>query len=316
MTGYMEGYQQVIVDGPFLTRRAYEANGLQALLGASLGTLIGLMRTYEPVDLYVAWEPMVTATPAREVIWEDYKRDRKRASDEYYDGLRMLQDEILPHLGILQAWPALQDMGRGEAPVVGEADDVAATLVRQDMVFTSLLWSADKDWLQLVGGAEGSEVCHLLRPAVGKSEAVLVTPQNIRTTTGLTADEWTHVLALAGDRTDWIPGLPQVGRQRAEQLLRACPDIVALAIAGDEDTIVRQIASADPSMGRWGQVAIDHGDLLAASLELVRLRTVPIDVRYPEPDLDLAQAWCDAHQIDLPWDTVAGLLGPSDDEQL
>jgi 5'-3' exonuclease len=302
MVEHIESYHQIVVDAPFLTRRAFEAGGLRAMYGASLGTLLHLMDRYRPVDVYVAWEASVHATPRREQIWEDYKRNHKPALDEYYVGLLTLQEEILPHLGIMQAWPGVEQMGiagGGTAPLCGEADDVAATLVRRDLAASTLLWTADKDWLQLVGGSDGSSCCHLLRPRVGKREEVLITPDNIIAETGFAADDWTSLLSLAGDAVDGIPGLPRVGHQRALDLLRACPTIVADIEAERYDEIRDQVAMADPSMGKWVEVAIDRCDLLRDSHQMVKLATVPIEVRYPRPNQAAARAWLEAHDLDL-----------------
>ena len=95
-----------------------------------------------------------------------------------------------------------------------EADDVIATLVRQaeqgdcdTMVVTS-----DKDLYQLVSGRTS-----IVSPAGGAE--VVMTEDDVKKKTGVAPDRIVEWLALVGDTSDNIDGVPGVGVKTAARLL-------------------------------------------------------------------------------------------------
>lgn len=224
----MTDYRCATVDGSFATRRAYEANGPGAMFGSAVALYCRLVRDFGVSSVVFAWEARGAEKGGfRRRISSDYKSRRKPPTAEYIDACEELQ-RALPLLGAFQAWsPA-------------EADDVAYTISRE-WPGPHLLWSADHDWAQFVTAGT-----HLLKPDCSQRPRdvapdewrrpgdTLVTPENIVEATGLTAAGWFEVLCLAGDPTDDIPGLPRVGKVRAEALHHACPTLVRDLVEGVE----------------------------------------------------------------------------------
>jgi 5'-3' exonuclease len=276
----MTTYRTVVFDGPYLTRRSFEAGrseqatGAEALWGASTSVLLQFALDHPEAEVVVAWEPPPSEVPCeRKCISEDYKARRKappveylRARDEYR--------ELVTLLGFAQVW------------CLGlEADDAIASVVATVNPPT-LIWTADKDLLQLVGPG-----VHMIRPTSGPE---IITPENIVSLTGHTAQDWRSILILAGDPTDGIAGLPRVGKERAERLVASCPDIVAWVLEGTPEARAGAeavVAASDPKALQWVEVAFAHRELVVEAEALVRLRVAPLETTPGARDLGRAVDW-------------------------
>jgi 5'-3' exonuclease len=161
---------------------------------------------------------------------------------------KWLQGQLQVAFGILQVWPDF-----------GEADDAACTLAR-NRTGPVTLWSADHDWFQLVDHEEVAMIW--IRPV---DPDQLLTVHNIAELTDWNASQWLNFQSLAGDLGDDVPGLPQIAKKRAGDLLRACPEI------------------ADASMARWAQLAVDNFSQLELTRKLVALQEVPCHIMFGEP---------------------------------
>lgn len=305
-------YRTCVIDAPFVTRRAFEVGGPSAVIGATLATLARLQRDHDIAQIVFAWEARAGGAAFRRRISADYKAKRPAPDGVYHEACAELH-ERLPMLGAHQAW------------CEAEADDVAATITRQ-WPGPHLLYAADKDWLQFV--ATGVHMLkadcsqrprdvpdHWQRPA-----DKLITPANIVELTGLTADGWGEVLALAGDPVDGIPGLPKVGPKRARDIHAACPhlvrDLVRLPSLDLPEVIHRDlralVAATEPSAARWVDVAIQHTEALRTSAALVRPYELPLEVIAPRPgDLDEIQRWLAGHGLEAMMRQLAPLV-PAD----
>ena len=281
-------YRTIIVDGSYLTRRNYEANGIGSCLGASLMLLLELEEAYRPCHLYLCWEQRERGRTFRHKINPGYKASRRPPPPEYLAAVANLTAALGPlqSLGWRCAWPA---------PGTGEADDVAATLVR-NWPGPHLLWSADKDWLQLVKPHAG---VHIIRAGTKEQRTQVMGPGELLDSTGLTAWGWSTLLTLAGDATDGIPGLPKVGAKRARDIIMACPDILELLLHGEPETALRIAEASDPGVGRYLRLAIDEIELVQTCWEQVRLRDVEMEVETMDaPDPEGAIEWCMAHDME------------------
>jgi 5'-3' exonuclease len=274
----MTAYRTIGVDGPYLTRRSFEAGrseqstGAESLWGASTSVLLGLAKDHPEARLVVAWEPPHTEVLSqRKVISEDYKGHRKPPPPEY---LRA-RDEFVELVTIL---------GFDQVHAPGwEADDALATLA---LDAPALLWTADKDLLQLV-----SEEVHMIRPTTGPE---IITPARMVELTGHTARDWTSILVLAGDTSDGIPGLPRVGKDRASRLVAACPDLVPWVMDGTEEArqgALAVVAASDPKMVQWVELAFANRGAVAEAFDLVRLRTPELECTPGARDLPRAVDW-------------------------
>lgn len=252
----------IVVDGPFLAFRAFSVGGVDAMIGATLRTILKLRHDHGD-EVAVVWElPSGMGMDLRRNIYPDYKSRRSTKPTEFADTLRWLQEQLHTAFGILQVWPD-----------EGEADDAACTMSR-NRTGPVVLWSADHDWFQLVE----DEGVSMLRARPGAGEELL-TVHNIAELTGWTATEWLDIQSLAGDTGDDIPGLPRIGMKRAGDLIRSCPEIIHLVLSGNGDTAINKVMANDASMARWAQVVVDHHELLLVTRQLVTLQEVSCSCR-------------------------------------
>ncbi len=205
----------LIIDGNSLGH--YSNNGAKLSVGSTevqaiyyflknLQRVCGLYQHYRPVVLWdgASW---------RKRLLETYKdnRDRKETKNEIL--LAKAKDSYklqVPHikralrlLGVPQVWS-----------VNMEADDLAAILTdRYAKDGKVILYTGDKDWLQLV--APGVT----WRDFANKRT---VTPNNFEEMTGVkTPREFIEVKALCGDTGDNVPGVGGIGEKGAIDFIKA-----------------------------------------------------------------------------------------------
>jgi len=311
-------YRTATIDTGFLTRRAFSASGPAAAIGASVALYCRLVRDFGAAQVVFALEAQDEQKGVfRRNIAPDYKGKRKPPPAEYLATLAELR-EHLPLLGAWQAW--------SEA----EADDVAYTISRE-WPGPHLLWSADKDWLQFL-----DDGVDLLRPDCSQRPRdvppeewrrpgdALITARTCQELTGLTPSGWYELLCLAGDPVDGIPGLPRVGKGRAETIHGAAPTLVRdlLAAAGDrgpvpDDEAMRQralVAATAPEQAQWVEVAIREIDALRVSAALVQPYRVELQLEPPvEGGLEDLRSWLEGHDLGAMFEQVAQLIPDADD---
>ena len=131
----------------------------------------------------------------------------KAQRPEMPDALRVQIDEIGDYLGGARIASFCREGV--------EADDVIACLARraEEIKWTVVIASADKDFMQLVSSRVG-----LLNPH-DKTEAVW-TGEQVRNKTGVEPSQIIDWLSLMGDSVDNIPGVPGVGAKTAAGLLQ------------------------------------------------------------------------------------------------
>ena len=145
----------------------------------------------------------------RSEIFPDYKATRPPPPEDL-----AIQMPYFEPLVKAIGWPVLAVPGV-------EADDVVATLVdrARERGWEVVVFSADKDLMQLVG--DGVSVVDAMRQQTYTRELVMekfgVPPERIP-----------DFLALKGDTSDNIPGIPGVGDKTAADLVNGYPSIEAL----------------------------------------------------------------------------------------
>lgn len=256
-----------LVDGSALAYRSHYAfirNPLRNAAGLNTSCafaftreLLRLLDEERPDRLAVVFD--VSKTSFRHRRYPAYKATRALMPEEMEACLPYVE-RIVDALGVkrlaVEGW---------------EADDVVATLARRgrEAGYLVRIVTADKDLCQLVddrvwvynpwrrSGAPGVEV---LDPA-GVEQRYGVPPARFR-----------DYLALRGDSSDNVPGVPGVGPKRAVELIRKFGSLEeALSRAGEvERKAVRESLQA-------------HADLARLSLELVSLdEHVPLEVDLDE----------------------------------
>jgi DNA polymerase I len=199
-----------LVDGNNLAYRAFfalpeelatsEGFSTNALLGFT-NMLFKLLADYQPKGVAVAWD---TRPVHRTELLETYKIERKPMPD--------LLREQFPHFR-----PIVEAFGYKNLEFEGwEADDVIATLAHRadEAGIRTCVVSTDRDAFQLVS----ENVCLMMTPR-GVSDVHVYTPERVEARLGITPDKVPDFIALKGDPSDNIPGVPGIGDKTAGQLV-------------------------------------------------------------------------------------------------
>ncbi|MGB5268320.1 MAG: DNA polymerase I [Polyangiales bacterium] len=207
--------------------------------------LLKLLREREPHGVIVAMDSK--GKSFRKELYAEYKANRPPAPPD-------LEQQMVRVREIAEAW----GMSPLEAPGF-EADDIIATLVKQarGKGRRVVIVSADKDLLQLVG--PDVVMYDTMRDKVFGAEET-------REKLGVEPGQVRDLLALMGDSSDNVPGVPSVGQKTAAKLLAEYGSLDG--IYENLEGITRKALKA--KLG-------EHRDKALSSRELVTLRDdVPI----------------------------------------
>ncbi len=197
-----------LIDGNALLYRSYYAiQRLSTSQGFPTNAIFGFITTLrkivnqsKPDFLGVVFD--VKGPTVRHEIYKDYKAHRKPMPEDLVRQVPVLKD-VIRALGI-----AAVELERYEA------DDVMATLAAQaarKKIKTTIV-TTDKDLLQTI---DASTVVYNPVKDITIDEASVVD------FFGTTADQVIDVLALWGDPSDNIPGIPGIGEKTSKALIRA-----------------------------------------------------------------------------------------------
>jgi len=156
-----------------------------------------------------------------------------------------------------------------------EADDVIGTLAIKGAAasFDVAIVTGDKDFYQLVGGR--------IRVFNPKDDGTWYDEAGVVAKFGVPPRQVIDVLALTGDTSDNVKGVPGIGDKGARELL---------AQFGSLDALLEQAATV--SQKRYRESLLANADAARLSRELVTIRAdVPVDsnlerFRYPGPSRD------------------------------
>jgi DNA polymerase I len=242
-----------LLDGMALVYRAHFAliarpiltsNGVNtsALYGFTQ-TLLDILKKHQPTHIAVAFD--TEAPTARHKAYPDYKATRQAMPEDL--------SAALPHVRrMIEAFriPVLLCDGY-------EADDIIGTLVRraEKQGFQSYMVTPDKDFGQLV-----DENTFLYKPSrMGEGVEVLGVPE-IRQRWGIQRPEQVvDVLALMGDASDNVPGVPGIGEKTAIKLI------------GEFGTVENLIARTAELKGRLKESLEANRELALLSKRLVTI---------------------------------------------
>ena len=213
----------VLVDGMALVYRAHYAFVNRPLTAPSgeltsvafgfCNSVLRLIESYDPAMLAVVFD--VKGPTFRHEMYPRYKANRKPMPDELAEQLPRLRE-------LLAAWgvPILQKEGF-------EADDVIATVARlageNGVAERVWLYSGDKDFMQLLDDRTA-----MLKPGRRGEDLTEFTADDVRKQYGIEPRDLIQVFALAGDKSDNIPGAPGVGDKTAQKLITEFGDLEAL----------------------------------------------------------------------------------------
>ena len=219
-----------LLDGMALAYRAHFAFGKNPIVnskGVNTSALFGftqvildLQKNHAPTHLAVAWD--TSAPTARHVEFPDYKAHRAEMPDDLSAALPLLR-RLLDALRVAQ----LASDGH-------EADDIIGTLVKraESENFASYMVTFDKDFGQLV-----SNKTFLFKPPRGgEGGEILGVPEILKRWNIASPAQVVDVLALMGDASDNIPGVPSIGEKTAMKLIGQFGSVENLLAHADELT--------------------------------------------------------------------------------
>lgn len=250
--------QLILVDGSSYLFRAFHAlPPLVSSKGQPTGAVKGvinmirsLIKSYEDSNIAIVFD--AKGKTFRSDIYTEYKAHRPPMPDE-------LRSQIQPIHQIIEA------MGLPLLIVSDvEADDVIGTLSQQatEIGMPTLVSTGDKDLAQLV-----NDKVTLINTMTNE----LLDTESVEVKFGVGPDRIIDYLALMGDKSDNIPGVPSVGPKTAVKWLQEYGSMEGI------------IENADAIGGKVGEKLRENIDLLRLSYELATIKMdVELDVKIPE----------------------------------
>jgi DNA polymerase-1 len=221
--------------------------------------LLRLIEDHKPEYLGVVFD---AGDSFRTELFPEYKATREKMPDELRASLPRCR-EIFEGFRV----PVIEAEG-------WEADDVIGTLANRaaQAGLHTVIVSGDKDFHQLV-----DENTVLLNPGRGGPAGVeqeWVSVDNAEEKFGVPPDRVTDYLALLGDSSDNVPGVPGIGKKTAPTLIHEFGDLEAI------------LAHADEVSGtRARNALLEHAEGARLSKELVTIRLdAPVEL-----ELDLLE---------------------------
>ena len=240
----------VLIDGMYLTFSSFYANSnMRTLKGEPTGAVYGfvtrverLIKDFDPRGIMVALDSKEKTF--RHKLYNGYKAKRLKPPEELIRQLPHIKDFL-----------KLRGIDYLEVPGY-EADDIIAILSRSKMLkdHQILIFSADKDLFQLVGGN-----VYLYHPRLKKK----MDASDIKESFGVSPRQIVDYLSLAGDSSDNIPGVPGIGDKTAKKLIETYSSL---------DELIKNIDSLDEKVK---QKIISSKELLELSKKLVDLSVIP-----------------------------------------
>ncbi|HHH42885.1 MAG TPA: DNA polymerase I [Gammaproteobacteria bacterium] len=262
----------ILVDGSSYLYRAFHAlPELTNSQGQQTGAVYGVMNmlrklvdSYQPRYMAVVFD--AKGRTFRDDLYAEYKANRPPMPEE-------LSSQVEPLLELVKAmgYPLLQ------VPEV-EADDVIGTLARQASAagWRTIISTGDKDLAQLVN--ERISLINTMNDS-------RLDEQGVVEKFGVRPEQIIDYLALVGDTSDNIPGVPGVGPKTAAKWL------------GQYGTLDELVAHADDIKGKVGERLRANLDQLELSRALATIRcdleldTALDDLSLQPPQTEVLRDW-------------------------
>jgi DNA polymerase-1 len=262
-----------LIDGSAIAYRAYFAFIRNPLINAKgedtsaafgfVNSLVKIIKSEKPDYLAVVFD--TKAPTFRHKMYDEYKSTRVKMPEEMVAQLPRIH-QVVAALNI----PEFSLEGY-------EADDIIATIARigASEGLTVHLVSNDKDLFQLV-----NDRVHMYVPQKGSEPPMRMDREAVKNKIGVYPEKVIEFLALTGDSSDNVPGIPGVGPKTALSLLDQF---------GSMDEVLEK-AEEIKAKGVRGKV-LGNKDKAQLSRELVTIdSSVPItfsidDLKSREPDL-------------------------------
>ena len=261
----------ILIDGSAVAYRSFFAfirNPLINSRGENTGAVYGfinslmkILNEYKPDYIAVVFD---TPEPTfRHRMHPDYKSTRAKAPMELVEQFPWI-DKAIEGFNI----KVLRREGF-------EADDIIGTLSVQAVAndLETYLFSGDKDFFQLV-----NDKVKILHP----KDFVLLDRDGVKSKFGVYPEEVIDTLALMGDTSDNVPGVPGVGPKTAVSLIE------------EFGTLERVLEEAPKKKkGKIAELLVAHKDQALLSKELVTIRRdCPVslnldEIKMKEPEIEI-----------------------------
>ncbi len=254
----------VLIDGPNYVFRAFHAirqlsNSKGEPTNATFGyarMLRSIFKELQPTHAAVAFDPR--GGTFRHDMYADYKAHRPPMPED-----------------LAVQWPHIFEVTRGfNLPLIQvaryEADDVIATLARRAECrgWNVTIVSTDKDLMQLVG--DHTRMLDTMK-------RIEYDAGEVKAKWGVAPDRIHDLLALAGDTSDNIPGVPGIGPKTAVELLNTYGDLEGVLEHAPEvkqnkrrENLIRHVEDARLS---YRLVALDEQTPVGATLDELAMQS-------------------------------------------
>ena len=256
----------LLVDGHYyLYRSFYAIRGLRNSRGEPTNAIYGYAKAIR--KMFADLKPDLAA-----VIWDSGLPERRTTlQPEYKQNRTEMPDDLRPQ----ERWLRENIPLFGPASVSAEnteADDLIASYARAASAegVEVVIATNDKDILQLA--CEAIRIYSTAKSDTGAEGFCLLGAPEVRAKWGVHPSQIADVLALTGDSSDNIPGVPGIGDKTAVALITAHGSI--------ENLLADPAAILNPKLR---EKIIASSGLIAANREMVRL----------DEDLPLPSAWAD-----------------------
>ncbi len=254
-----------LIDGYALAYRAYFAFIKRPLINSKgqntsaifgfVNTLLRILKTESPDHIAVVLDSREPTF--RHEKYKEYKATREKMPEDMVSQLDLLKD-------VVRAFniPVVEMPGY-------EADDIMGTLAKiaeKENVETFLV-TGDKDFMQLV-----SDRVRMYKPPKANEEPEIIDSEGVKKKFGVGPEHVTDVLALMGDSSDNIPGVPGIGEKTAIPLIQRY---------GAVENLLKNVDKIDKKGIRTK--LSENGKSALLSKELVTIDTnVPLKISFRE----------------------------------
>ncbi len=256
----------------FIKNPRYNSKGqnTSAVLGF-LNTLEEVLKKHQPTHIAVVFDP--PGPTFRNELYEEYKANREETPEDIINSIPYIK-RLVEAFNI----PIIEIEGY-------EADDVIGTLAKKasEKRFKTFMMTPDKDFCQLV-----SPDILIYKPKRGGNEAEIWGVDEVREHFGVDSPgQVRDILALMGDTSDNIPGVPGIG------------EVTAKKIIARHKSVENVINNLESFRGKQKENLQKSKDKIALSKELVTInQTVPVELDEKmlsrgEPDRDKLKALFD-----------------------
>lgn len=222
-----------LLDGMALAYRAHFAfvnSRLTNPEGIPTGPVLGfantldkLLETERPTHIAVAWD--THAKTFRHELDPEYKANRPPQPDELRTGIPLIKEMIHAY--------GIQNLELDGY----EADDIIGTLADKANAedVNVFLVTPDKDFMQLV-----HDHIKMVKPDNANGGFLLIGREEVKDYFGVYPDQVIDVLAIIGDASDNVPGVPGIGKKGAPALIQQFGSLEEAISSADQITAKKQ----------------------------------------------------------------------------